>query len=555
MSAFMPKTLKQFSPRAILAGTFIIFFLPFLMVVLLPSQLDKVMEKSTYLVFHNVAEFFSIMVSLCVFSVGWYTYDQSKDRRALFLGTVFLAIGLLDFMHTLSNAAMPAFVTPNTTNKSTQFWIAARLLDASAFLASAFVNPEKQNRLITKTTMMAGAVVLTGLAFSAVTFFPTYLPVTAVQGVGLTPLKRCLEFVVIILLACSWVVYWKRMAKTGDRHLIYFLAAFIICIFSEAAFASYKTGFDTYNVLGHVYKVAAFYLIYKGIFASAVRKPYLQLSEANEQLLRLNETERALKEETLERLRVMESLHEKDNMLIHQSRLAAMGEMINNIAHQWRQPLNTVGLIVQEVQVMHDLGDFSKEYLDNRVGKVKEVLFHMSQTIDDFRSFFQPDKEKESFRVSRIVTRTLSLIEESLTNQQISVEVKTTDELEIYGYPNQYSQVLLNILINARDAFSERITDHPRLITISTSTESDIAVVTISDNAGGIPEEIIHKIFDQYFTTKGLDKGTGVGLYMSKSIIDQNMNGSLTVRNTGDGAEFTIATPTHRVIPMTDQHI
>lgn len=531
------------------------FFLPFLMVVLLPSQLDKVMEKSSYLVFHNVAEFFSIMVSLCVFSVGWYTYDQSKDRRALFLGTVFLAVGLLDFMHTLSNAAMPAFVTPNTTNKSTQFWIAARLLGASAFLASAFVNPEKQTRWITKTNMMAGAVVLTGLAFSAVTFFPTYLPATAAQGVGLTPLKRCLEFVVIILLACSCVVYWKRMTKTGDRHLIYFLAAFIICIFSEAAFASYKTGFDTYNVLGHVYKVVAFYLIYKGIFASAVRKPYQQLSEANEQLLRLSETERALKEETLERLRVMESLHEKDDMLIHQSRLAAMGEMINNIAHQWRQPLNTVGLIVQEVQMMYELGNVTKEYLDKRVSKAKEVLFHMSQTIDDFRSFFQLDKEKESFRVSRIVTKTLSLIEESLANLHIRVEVKVSDEPEIYGYPNQYSQVLLNILINARDAFSERITDNPRLITISAFTESNIVVVTINDNAGGIPEEIIHMIFDPYFTTKGPDKGTGVGLYMSKAIIDQNMNGSLTVRNAGDGAKFTIAIPNYRVIAMTDQHI
>jgi signal transduction histidine kinase len=716
MSTFMPKTLKQLAPRAILTGTFIVFFCPFLMVVIFPAQLDKVMEKSSYLVFHNVAEFFSIMVSLCVFSVGWYTYDQSKDQRSLFLGTAFLVVGLLDFMHTLSNAAMPAFITPNSTNKSTQFWIAARLLDASAFLASAFVYPEKQNRGVSKTTMMTGAVALTLLIFTAITFFPAYLPATAIQGIGLTPFKRLLEFVVIILLASSWVVYWKRMAKTGDSNLVYFLAALIICIFSEAVFASYKTGFDTYNVLGHIYKVVAFYLIYKGIFTSAVRKPYMHLSEANEKLLRVNrlftvlsetnkaivhavdrdslfrdicrvavvhggfqmawigivdevsgmvkpvawsgknegyldeirvstreepeglgptgraireeglkvcsdilnepcaapwrreaekrgyrssaaiplkmsekaigaltiyadetdffrwqltdmlsqmaedisfaldnlelearrrETERALQEETLERLRVMESLHEKDQMLIHQSRLAAMGEMINNIAHQWRQPLNVVGLIVQEVQMMYDLGDFSKEYLDKRVAKVKEVLFHMSHTINDFRNFFQPDKEKESFQVSRIVTRTLSLIEESLISQQIRVEVKMTDDPEIHGYPNQYSQVLLNILINARDAFSEHITGDARLINITASTESDKAVVTITDNAGGIPEEIIHQIFDAYFTTKGPAKGTGVGLYMSKAIIDQNMNGRLTVRNTGDGAEFTIEIPNH----------
>ncbi|EKD38780.1 MAG: signal transduction histidine kinase, partial [uncultured bacterium] len=158
MGAPMPNTSKQLSPRTIMAGTFIISFLPFLMVLLLPSELDRVMEKSSYLIFHNVAEFFSIMVSLCVFSVGWYTYDQSKDQRALLLGTAFLAVGLLDFMHTLSNAAMPAFITPNSTNKSTQFWIAARLLDASIFLASAFVNPEMHRRSISRTTMMSGAV-------------------------------------------------------------------------------------------------------------------------------------------------------------------------------------------------------------------------------------------------------------------------------------------------------------------------------------------------------------------------------------------------------------
>ena len=716
MGAPMPNTSKQLSPRTIMAGTFIISFLPFLMVLLLPSELDRVMEKSSYLIFHNVAEFFSIMVSLCVFSVGWYTYDQSKDQRALLLGTAFLAVGLLDFMHTLSNAAMPAFITPNSTNKSTQFWIAARLLDASIFLASAFVNPEMHRRSISRTTMMSGAVALTGGIFTAVTFYPDFIPATAVPGTGLTPLKRCLEFVVIILLACSWIVYWKRMTKTGDRHLLYFLAAFIICIFSEAVFASYKTGFDTFNVLGHSYKVVAFYLIYKGIFISAVQKPYLDLSKVNEKLLRLNKVytvlsetnkgivragdrdtlfqdicrvavehggfrmawigileevsgsvkpvawsgknegfldamsvgvreemqgteltgsairegclkvcvdimndpcaaswraeaqkrgyrssaaialkvdkrsigaltiyaaeknffrwqlsellsqmasdisfalenlegearrramERALKEETLERLRVMESLHEKDQLLMQQSRLAAMGEMINNIAHQWRQPLNVVGLIVQELQLIHDQDGLSKKFFDEEVAKIMKVLMHMSQTIDDFRSFFRPDKKKEPFLASQVVTRTFSLIEGNFKNLQIGIDVKTADESEIYGYPNEYSQVLLNILINARDAFCERSVENPQ-ITINAFTQNGKSVVTIADNAGGIPEGIIHKVFDPYFTTKGPDKGTGVGLYMSKAIIDKSMNGRLTVCNTDAGAEFRIEIPNHR---------
>jgi len=291
---------KSFSPYTILAGTFMIFLGPFLLVELFPAQLDAVIDKDSYLVFHNIVEFFSIMVSLAVFSVGWYTYDQSKDRHALFLGTAFLAVGLLDFMHTLSNAAMPAFISPNSTNKSTQFWIAARLFDSAAFLLSAYVYSDKQHRLLSKKVLMSGALAVTGLAFAGIVFFPSYLPATAVPGIGLTPLKRILEFVVILFLLLALVAYWKRMMRTGDRLILYYLAAFIICIFSEAVFASYHTGFDTHNVLGHIYKAIAFYLIYQGVFASSVRKPYVALSDTNEKLL-AEISERRKAEEALRR--------------------------------------------------------------------------------------------------------------------------------------------------------------------------------------------------------------------------------------------------------------
>lgn len=225
-----------------------------------------------------------MMVSFSLFGVGWYSYSQSRDNRALFLGVSFLAVGLVDFMHTMSNAAMPAFITPNSTNKSTQFWITARLLDSSALLISSFVYPDTKSRWLSKTYLMSAALAVSGLVFVGVTFFPLYLPATAVQGVGLTPLKRFAEFLVILFLMAAGVSYWKRLSRTGDRRLLYFLAALIISIFSEAVFASYMTGFDTYNVLGHIYKVVAFYLIYKAVFATAIVKPYVGLSRSNEKL-------------------------------------------------------------------------------------------------------------------------------------------------------------------------------------------------------------------------------------------------------------------------------
>lgn len=276
----MPLNLQRFAPRTILAGIFLVFLVPFLLVELFPSQLDQVMDKSSYLVFHNIAEIFSILVSLSVFSVGWFTYDQSKNRHALFLSAAFLAVGLLDLMHTLSNAAMPAFITPNSTNKSTQFWIAARLFDASAFVLSAYLYPTSRSRWLSKTVLLTTALLVTGLIFVGVVFFPDALPATALPGIGLTPLKRYLELVVILLLVAAVVAYGQRIKQSGDRSLLYYPAAFIICIFSEGAFASYKTGFDTYNVLGHLYKVVAFYLIYRGIFLAAVKAPYEKLANA-----------------------------------------------------------------------------------------------------------------------------------------------------------------------------------------------------------------------------------------------------------------------------------
>jgi len=217
-----------------------------------------------------------------------------------------------------------------------------------------------------------------------------------------------------------------------------------------------------------------------------------------------------------------------------------MGEMIGNIAHQWRQPLNTLGLIIQELPMNYELGVFTKEHLDASVSRAKQVIYHMSQTIDDFRNFFRPDKEKIPFKINDAIARTIPLIDGSFREQQITIATDAPDEIFIHGYQNEYSQVILNILANARDAFVERPTDLPRVVLIRLYRENDRAVLTITDNAGGIPEEILGKIFDPYFTTKGPDKGTGVGLFMAKTIIEKNMNGILSARNSGDGAEFRI---------------
>ena len=253
----------------------------------------------------------------------------------------------------------------------------------------------------------------------------------------------------------------------------------------------------------------------------------------------LQKTYQELEVETAVRIRAIEKLREKEQMMIQQNRMAAMGEMLGNIAHQWRQPLNVLGLKIQHLGLSYEYDEFSKELLDDNIDKSMEIVSHLSQTIDDFRNFSQPDKVKTLFSINQNIAKTFSMVEESFRENCITVDVNIVGDLQVKGYPNEYSQVLLNILMNAKDALLEREICDPR-ITIASWKENGRSVVTITDNAGGIKDEILGNIFDAYFTTKNLGKGTGIGLFMSKKIIENHMGGHLTVRNVAAGAEFRI---------------
>jgi PAS domain S-box-containing protein len=254
--------------------------------------------------------------------------------------------------------------------------------------------------------------------------------------------------------------------------------------------------------------------------------------------IRRREAEQALQNETLERLRTAESLREKEQLLMQQSRLAAMGEMINNIAHQWRQPLNVLGLNIQRLMLFYEMGDFSSAFLQTSTDDAMKLIKHMSQTIDDFRNFFKSDKEKTDFSVNQAIQLTISLVQDGLKSNHVEIVTHSDGDPLINGYYNEFCQVLLNILQNARDAIVERKIAAGK-VSIASGVENGMTVITITDNAGGIPEEILGRVFEPYFSTKGV-QGTGIGLFMSKNIIETNMGGRIAVRNTTHGAEFRI---------------
>ncbi|MEA5113139.1 MAG: transporter substrate-binding domain-containing protein [Geobacteraceae bacterium] len=258
-----------------------------------------------------------------------------------------------------------------------------------------------------------------------------------------------------------------------------------------------------------------------------------QLRQKKELLEELNDTlEKRVREEVAKN-------RQKDIVLVQQNRQAAMGEMLDHIAHQWKQPITSLSLIVQDMAESWSNNEMSDESVEEAVGTAMSLLEHMSQTIDVFRNFYRPDKERKEFNIKDSIDQALTFIAPALKFHRISIELEADPDMAAIGYPNEYTQVLLNILTNARDAVSVRGVENP-IVTIKAFAESNRAVVTIMDNAGGIPETIIGKVFELYFSTREPGCSSGVGLYMSKNIIERNMGGILTVANADHGARFRI---------------
>lgn len=259
------------------------------------------------------------------------------------------------------------------------------------------------------------------------------------------------------------------------------------------------------------------------------------LTEAMQKLEELNKN---LEKEVNVRV---EELRQKDYMLIQQSRIASMGEMISAIAHQWRQPLNSLGIMVQDTAFTYSDGELDETYIKEFVKKAMQQINFMSKTIDDFRNFLKPDKGKTIFSPATKIKEIMDILAVQLKNHEIGISLTEADGA-VEGYDKEFGQVILNILNNAKDAFVENKTLSP-FIKITESVQGDSFVISIEDNAGGIPKDIVERVFEPYFSTKEEGKGTGIGLYISKMIIESNMNGILSVQNIGDGARFVIELP------------
>ena len=342
-----------------------------------------------------------------------------------------------------------------------------------------------------------------------------YMVLTLIVGLGagslttlgsLYPVYLAFNLPALLLLTVSFVIY-------GDS--LHYAIAFMIVIFTIIVPSTTKDVNRNFKRLVELNK----------LYAQAQK----ELEEINFSL-----EERVSKEVAVNR--------HKDKQMLAQSRLAQMGEMLSMIAHQWRQPLSAISATTGSMSIKIQLGDYDEAFIEKCVKSINTYTQYLSTTINDFRNFFKPNKEKSLTSLNDVALGSLHIIGSSFESQGIVVEIYLDTKMMFQSYPNELQQVLLNLLKNAQDVLIEKKIKDPKIIIKTMNSEEELTLM-ICDNAGGISEENMPYIFDPYFTTKEKLDGTGLGLYMSKLIVEEHCRGKLSVKNENKGACFSFSLP------------
>lgn len=475
-------------------GMILLFcIIPMACILFFPGVFYKEFPIESFVVFHNITEIFSIIVSFSIFGLGYSSYAQSRNTQTYILSIGFLVIGLIDFMHTLGYKGMPDFVTPNSGNKSTQFWLIARFITALVFILAVYVKPNRRYSAFRGNLYIFVAFLFVGFVYLLVIFNSHLIPDTYIHGVGLTQFKKNSELVIMLMLVVAIVLYSFSKSLHSDKQRQYFLSAFIICFFSELVFAVYTSVFDVFNVLGHVFKVVAFQFIYKAVFVSAINEPYEKLIHSNVLLSKeIQENEEYAKV-------IQKSLKEKENL-------------IGEIFHRTKNSMELVRSLL-----MIQSSDFPD---DQNIRKIVDNTSLKIQTMSLVHDHLYQNKDLSEIQVSDYLLSLTEMVKAMFPNKGKGVEI----QLEA----NQ-GVLLLDTAVPLGLIFTELLSNSLKYafkdfangkISIKFMIEGDRSHFEYKDNGIGLP--VSFDINDQ----------KKLGLSLLKIIAEKQMGGTLSIDGT-----------------------
>ena len=464
---------------------------------------------SSYLLFHGLAEVFSVVVACSIFVLFWNARQFVKNGAFLFLGIGFLFVGLLDLLHTLSYRGMPLF--REDANPATQLWVAARLVEAGTFLAAALAVRRMPGAVATWFVFAA----TTGLLVASI-FWWRIFPACYVDGDGLTPFKIASEYGVCLVFLAAAALFWRRRSDFDSGVIRLLLASIAATIAAELAFTLYHGVEDLANMAGHLMKLVAFYLIYKAMIEVGLRRPFDLVFRYQRQAKELAETE----------------LAKVKDQLVRQTRLATIGQIAASIVHDVRNPLAAMRFLTQALreQMPAERPDW-REYLDQIDAEIESTNRIVGNLMEMAHA---KEVQKQPVDLAGLlgdVSRQLGLRDWIHWNVELDPA-----GLIVSADPTQLRLVLGNLAANAAQAMGGR-----GEIRVRARHEHAADVIDVEDDGPGVPSNLRDDIFEPLVTSK--PKGTGLGLAICRQILERH-GGSLELCDTnGRGARFRIRLP------------
>ncbi len=483
-----------------------------------------------------LAELFSIVVSLILFGIVWNAYGSERPGNIVILGCAALAIGLLDTARFLSHRGMPAFITPSGPLKSINFWLAARLICALALLVIAIRRPGPFASGRTRYLLLAASLAATAFVYWQALFRPNWLPLTYIEGVGLTRFKIGAEWAIVAIMAVGAALLYRRARREGTYDTANYFGIVVVGILSELCFTAYSSLTDLYSLVGHVLKVVFFLLLYRTAFVSSVREPFQRLQ------VEIGERQRA--EEALRQLNL--SLEQRVAQRTAQLEQAnkELESFSYSVSHDLRAPLRAIDGFSQVLSKTYAtlLDAKGQDYLD----RVRRASHRMGELIDDILHLSRVSRQ-ESVRSKVDITRVAQDIAQDLRHADPArrVEFSIADNMAIDADPKLMRIVLENLIGNAWK-FTSKLS-HARIEIGMVATEKGEPAIFVRDNGAGFSMDYAHKLFNafQRLHANSEFEGTGIGLATVQRIIGKHGGRAWAEGKEGEGATFYFSCGAH----------